>query len=95
LRERQTAQWVERNAALAKGVAAALHATAQYINRNPAEASAMLATYTKIAPPVVAQFPRLRFAETNDPALVQPVVDLLAKYGFIDRRFAATELFAR
>jgi NitT/TauT family transport system substrate-binding protein len=85
--------WVDRNAALTARVSAALQAAARYINRNPAEASAMLVTYAKLAPAVVSLYPRIRFAETNDPALLQPVIDLLTKYAYLNRGFAAQELF--
>lgn len=85
--------WVARNAALAKRVSAALAAAARYINANPAEASTMLVAYAKLAPDVVSLYPRIRFAESNDPALIQPVIDLLNKYAFMDKQFAAADLF--
>ncbi len=86
-------EWVDRNASVAKRIARALQATASYVNRNPAEASAMLGPFTKLPPAVLDLYPRIRFAEENDPALLQPVIDLLTKYAYMDRAFPARELF--
>jgi hypothetical protein len=54
----------------------------------------MLATYTKIDAAVIGGYPRIAFAESNSPALVQPVIDMLARYTFIPHGFSASELFA-
>lgn len=86
--------WVDRNPATARRFAAAIHAAAQWANRNHADASTLLARYTKIDPQIVASIPRMRYAESNDPALVQPVIDMMARYGILPRAFPATELFS-
>jgi NitT/TauT family transport system substrate-binding protein len=86
-------EWVERNPAVARRFAAAIHAAAQWANRNHADATTLLARYTKIDPQIVATIPRMRYAEANDPALVQPVIDMMAHYGILPRGFPATEVF--
>lgn len=88
--------WVDRNPALARRLQAALHAAARWANdaRNHPEAVTLLVRWTKIDAAVIAGYPRLTFAETNSPTLVQPVIDLMARYGILPRTFPAAELFA-
>lgn len=88
--------WVDRNPALARRLQAALHAAARWANdaRNHPEAVTLLVRWTKIDAAVIADYPRLTFAETNSPTLVQPVIDLMARYGILPRAFPAAELFA-
>jgi ABC-type nitrate/sulfonate/bicarbonate transport system substrate-binding protein len=88
--------WFTKNPATGKKIATAIHEAAKWANdpKNAAECARMLAAYTKVDPAVIAGYPRLAFAEANSPALVQPVIDLLARYTFIPHGFSATELFA-
>lgn len=86
--------WIGRNDALAKRCAAALRSAAVWANRNPDEAGTLLSTYTKLEPAVVASYPRVAWAEANSSALVQPVIDLLSRYGFMSQPFRAADLFA-
>jgi NitT/TauT family transport system substrate-binding protein len=72
-----------------------IHTAARWANNsdNHAEAGRILAQHSKIQPEVIAAYPRLTFAETNSPALVQPVIDLMTRYGILPMPFAASELF--
>ncbi len=85
-----------KNAATAKKLAGAIHEAAKWANnpKNFDEAAKLLATFTKVDPAIIAGYPRLAFADGNNAGLIQPVVDMLAKYTFIDHGFNATELFA-
>jgi NitT/TauT family transport system substrate-binding protein len=65
--------------------------TADWANKNPRAAGAILAKYTQT--PVNDTIPRLPQAGTFDPAMVQPLLDACAKYGVLDRPIAATELY--
>jgi ABC-type nitrate/sulfonate/bicarbonate transport system substrate-binding protein len=87
---------VSANPGTARKVASAIHAAAKWANdaKNHAECGTILGQYTKVLPAVIASYPRLAFAERNSPAFVQPVVDLMAKYGLIAQRFSAAEMFA-
>jgi NitT/TauT family transport system substrate-binding protein len=87
------ADWVARNPALAKRVATVLHQASHWANQNHADTSVMLARYTQIDPSMVATFPRITYAETNDPSYVQPVIDLMAKYEILPKPFPARDLF--
>jgi NitT/TauT family transport system substrate-binding protein len=85
-----------KSAATAKKVAGAIHEAAKWANnpKNFDEAGKMLATFTKVDPAIIAGYPRLAFAEANSPGLIQPVVDMLAKYAYIPHGFSAGDLFA-
>lgn len=85
--------WVTRNPALAKSVATALQQAAQWVNRNHAETTSLLAAFVKIEPSVAAQFPRVAYAESNNSAYVQPVIDLMTRYAVLPNGFPARELF--
>ena len=88
--------WVDANPADARKVAAAVHAAAKWANasKNHAECVTILAQYTKVLPAVITSYQRLTFADRNSVALVQPVVDLMAKYGLLAKGFSAGEMFA-
>jgi NitT/TauT family transport system substrate-binding protein len=88
--------WVSANPATARKVASAIHAAAKWANdpKHHAECATIIAQYTKVLPSVIASYPRLLFAERNSPSLVQPVVDLMARYNFIAKAFPADEMFA-
>jgi NitT/TauT family transport system substrate-binding protein len=88
--------WFAKNAATGKKIAGAIHEAAKWANnpKNHAECATLLATFTKVDPAIIAGYPRLSFAESNNPGLLQPVIDMLAKYTFIPHGFAAGDLFA-
>jgi hypothetical protein len=37
---------------------------------------------------------RLEFTDRLDPALIQPIIDVTARYGFLPQSFPAASLFA-
>ncbi len=62
--------------------AAVIRETALWANdkRNQAKSAAILVQHTKIDPSVVATMTRARYGETLDPTLLQPEIELNAKY---------------
>jgi NitT/TauT family transport system substrate-binding protein len=88
--------WFAKNAATGKKVAEAIHEAGKWANnpKNYAEAATMLTTFTKVEPAIIAGYPRLAFAEANSTVLLQPVIDMLAKYAYIPHGFSAGALFA-
>jgi NitT/TauT family transport system substrate-binding protein len=87
--------WVDKNPSAAKKLQQAIRAAAQWANnaRNHDEAVTLLTKLTKIDAAVIGSYPRLSFAESNNPAYVQPVIDLMTRYGILPKSFAASELF--
>jgi NitT/TauT family transport system substrate-binding protein len=77
-------QWATDHAAVVSQFAAVMHDTAAWANKNPAQSGEILVKLTKLDPAIVAAMTRSRYAEQLLPALMQPIIDVSAKYdGFI------------
>jgi NitT/TauT family transport system substrate-binding protein len=75
-----TVAWARAHPDDVRRFAAAMRDTAQWANANHAQSAAIVAKYTKIDPALVATMTRSHYAEAVTPALLQPVVDISAKY---------------
>ena len=51
--------------------------------------------HTKQDPAVIARSTRAIFGDSLDIALLQPVIDVGARYGLLKRTFPATEILAQ
>lgn len=85
--------WADKNPATVVKFVRAMREASQWANKNHAQSAPILAKYTKIPEEVVARMHRGEFADSNDPRLVQPVIDATAKYGWIAKAYPAAELF--
>jgi NitT/TauT family transport system substrate-binding protein len=89
------ADWYAANADRVKTVVGALRASARWANANPDKTAAINAKYSGVAAAdLMAQHRQVFSDGTLDPALIQPIVDASARYGFLPHDFAASELFA-
>jgi NitT/TauT family transport system substrate-binding protein len=86
--------WIDANGGAARRVSFAIRAAARWANRHQAECVPLLSQFTKIVPEVIASYPRVAYAESNSPQLLQPVVDVMARYAFLPNGFAASDAFA-
>ena len=59
---------------------AAIREAAVWANKNHAKSAEILLKYAKVDPQLAAQMTRARYAETLTPQLLQPIVDIAAKY---------------
>lgn len=84
--------WAETHPDLVRRFEAAMREAAAWANRNPQKSGEILAKYTKIPPSVIGRMTRARYAETLDPTLLQPVIDLTAQYGGVGAPFPARNL---
>jgi NitT/TauT family transport system substrate-binding protein len=77
-----TAQWARDNADLAARFAAVMREAARWANdkRNQARSGEILAKYTSMDPATISTMTRVHFGEQLLPALVQPQIDVAAKY---------------
>jgi len=76
------ASWLEKNPDAGRRVQAALLQAAKYGNANHLETEAIITHYTKITPDVATKMIRSVYGDTKPtPALIQPVLDLVTKYG--------------
>jgi len=86
-----TRQWANDHPDLVKRFAAVIHETAVWANKNPQKSGEILAKYTKLEPAAISTMARVHYAEQLTPALMQPLIDVAAKYnGF--QSFPAQDL---
>jgi hypothetical protein len=62
-------------------------------NGHPSDTAAMMSQVTKIPLDVYSKMARPNSSTKSDPGLVQPMIDLAAKYGYISRGFSAKDIF--
>ena len=79
--------------ALAK-FARSLHDATVYTGAHPAETIAVVAPFWGVDPAILASMPRATEALTLDPKDVQPMIDVAARYGLIDKPFKAETMIA-
>ncbi len=92
-----TAWFTTRDAALrnddvVRRFRAGLQTAAVYANAHPREMAAYIAPFTGIEEAKLRQWTRAQIATSLGPADIQPVIDVAAKYRFIDKAFPATEM---
>lgn len=85
--------WADENPALVRRFAAVVRQTARWANRNPNDAAPLIAKLMQLELDVVKAIPRVQWGESPSAALVQPVIDVMAKYAVLPQRFPAQELF--
>ncbi len=78
-----TPQWAAAHVDAVHRFAAAIRKTARWANQksNRPKSGEILAKYSKIDPQTIATMERAQFAETLTAALIQPAIDVSAKYG--------------
>lgn len=75
--------WLQKNGDVARRFVTAMRQSARWANGHQRESAAILMRYTKIEPAVAATMLRAHYDEGArvEPRLLQPVIDLLVKYG--------------
>jgi NitT/TauT family transport system substrate-binding protein len=86
-----TAQWAKDHPDAVGRFAAVMRQTADWANKNQAKTAEILVKYTKMDPAVIATTVRSRYGDRVTPALMQPVINVSAKYGKF-QPFPASEL---
>lgn len=87
-----TQDFEKTNADAVKRFADVIYATARWANTHRAESAAILVKYAKLDPATVRDMARCQYALNLDPKLIQPALDISAKYGALDRPIAATDI---
>ena len=90
-----TGAWIAKNPDVARRVHLALRQTAQWYDADRAGSVAPVAALTKQDPSVVEHSIRAIFGLEATPALVQPVIDVAARYGVLKAPFPASEVIAK
>jgi NitT/TauT family transport system substrate-binding protein len=75
--------WLQKNPEALRRFASAMQQAARWGNAHPKESAAILVRYTKINPDAIAGVTRAHYDEGDrvDVKYLQPIVDILAKYG--------------
>ena len=86
-------EWIGANPDAVKKFAGVMREAAQWANKpaNYKQSAAILEKYTKVA---VGAANRIAFAEHLDPALIQPNIDVAAKYGVLKASFPASKIIS-
>jgi NitT/TauT family transport system substrate-binding protein len=87
--------WADTHPDAVRRFATAMRETAAWANRNQDASLAILVKYTKLDPRIAPHVVRARFAETLTPQILQPSVDLVARYKLVDAAYPAQELIYR
>lgn len=87
--------WVSANLDAARRIRSALSACAHWYDTDPAASTDAIAALTKQDPAVVARSTRSLFGESVTPALVQPLIDVGARYGILKSSFPAPDIIAQ
>jgi ABC-type nitrate/sulfonate/bicarbonate transport system substrate-binding protein len=74
--------------------AQAMREASAYTNSHLAETVDLVASYSGTAPEVVARSARFIDGTSVDPALIQPVIDVLVRYGIISPGFPAAQIIS-
>jgi NitT/TauT family transport system substrate-binding protein len=86
-----TKEWVNAHPDVAKKFAAVMRESAIWANAHHKESAAILAKYLKQSPAQIEGVTRVVYGTDFSPQLIQPSIDLAAKYGSIKKTFPATE----
>jgi NitT/TauT family transport system substrate-binding protein len=85
--------WAQAHSDLLRRFVVAAGQVAAYTNVHTAETAPMMAEITQIPLPIMQKMKRVACATSLDPGLVQPFIDVAAKYHNIPRGFGARDIF--
>jgi NitT/TauT family transport system substrate-binding protein len=86
--------FADKNADTLKRVALAVHEAQAYTNTHLPETVGIVAEYSKIPADVIAHSIRMVDADYVEVANLQPVIDVMAKYGMLDKAFPARDIIS-
>jgi len=89
-----TADWVAKHPAPAKSFVVAMRESAIWANSHHRESAVILAAYAHEPAAQIQSFTRVTYADHLTPALIQPNIDVCAKYGVIKSVFPASDFIS-
>ncbi len=87
-----TQRFAEAHPALIVKLRDTILTTAKWANAHHRESGVILEKYAKITPAAVNDMVRSTYGEVLSASIIQPNIDIAAKYGLLQRPFAASEL---
>jgi NitT/TauT family transport system substrate-binding protein len=85
--------WAAKHADVIRKWVRVTYQAAAYTNTHHAETAPMMAEITKIPVETITKMARVNGSTSGDPNLIQPCIDVAAKYGNIDHAFHAKEAY--
>ena len=89
-----TQDYAAKNPEIVRRFAAVMRDASLYSNAHHAETLNLIAGFTGVDEGTLHRMPRVGFAEYLSASDIQPLVNVAAKYGVIDRPFDAQELIS-
>lgn len=89
-----TSDWQKKNPAAAHAFAGVIYQTARWANANRDKSAVILQKYTKIDDLALRRMVRVTYAESLNPAMIDPTLELAAREKFTERRVRAAEMIA-
>jgi ABC-type nitrate/sulfonate/bicarbonate transport system substrate-binding protein len=89
-----TSDWVSKNPDTVRRFIAVMKNAANWANAHPHESALMLAPHLKQTPADIEGSIRVFYGVDMTPDLVQPVIDVAARYGLLKKDFPASDLVA-
>lgn len=90
-----TSDWLQKNLAVAKRFVAAIYQTAKWANANHTQSGLILQKYSKISDATLHAMTRAAYAESLEPAMINPTLQLAAQYKFTDRLVNGSEVIEK
>jgi NitT/TauT family transport system substrate-binding protein len=85
--------WANAHKSLVEKFQRVTYDAAKYTNTHHAETVSLMADITKIPEATISKMARTPHATSGDPSLIQAPIDAAAKYGFIEKVFAAKDAY--
>jgi NitT/TauT family transport system substrate-binding protein len=89
-----TTDWVTKHPAQAKGFVTAMRESALWANKNHRDSAVILAKYAHMTTAQIGTFTRATYGDRLTPELIQPNIDVAAKYGVIKAAFPASDIIS-
>lgn len=89
-----TRDWLTKDRDVARRFTKAIYETARWQNTHHDETAVLLSEQTKVPVETIKAMHRTTFATSLDPKLIQPVLDIAARYKVIDRPVSAAQIMA-
>lgn len=84
--------WMATAGETVKRLRGAFYETARWANGHHAETAQTLSKYAKVEPDLTRAMNRIDYATSLDPRLMQPVLDIAARYQLIEKPVTAQEI---
>jgi ABC-type nitrate/sulfonate/bicarbonate transport system substrate-binding protein len=90
-----TSDWLQKNVPVAKRFVGVIYQTAKWANANRARSGLILQKYSKISDATLHAMTRAAYAESLEPGMIDPTLELAAQYKFTDRLVNGSDLIEK